>query len=289
MMNFKYKLVAITLFLLSNYSNAQTSAKYTKSPLDSPIDLSTWSLRIPEEDPEKYGKPMELSYPRILEYKTDELIKKYLYVDPLDKSLVFYVFPSGITSQSSVFSRTELRQKKLPGKNSPEVNWYFKDGIKTRGVFKIQEISEKKAGIYDETVFIQIYSKLSKEAMDAIGVVDGFTLVSLKVSWDNGFITIRRMELKDPNASDYDVASRNSWEEKEAFTFDEKVGFNKFFIDIAISNGKMLIYLNGKQSKLFQDVSVEKLNNFENYYRIGNYLMSKDPNAFCKVKLYYFK
>ena len=59
---------------------------------------------------------------------------------------------------------------------------------------------------------------------------------------------------------------------------------NPFDLEIIASKGKLEVKLNGK-SKIFEDKSLQKWN-FENYFKAGNYLQTRDPNGFAEVKYY---
>jgi hypothetical protein len=48
----------------------------------------------------------------------------------------------------------------------------------------------------------------------------------------------------------------------------------------------MKIILNGKQSKVYESIHLQKWGVFENYFKAGNYLVTKDKGAFAKVKYY---
>jgi hypothetical protein len=270
----------------TNSQVVSTAKPVATKTYTTPFDLSTWSLTLPEEDPEKYGKPMEVLYPQIMDYKTDETIKKYFYLDQTDGALVFYTNASGITPENSGYSRTELRQRKLPQKNAPEVNWSFKDRVVFKGEYKMDDISFKKKDTKDKTIIAQIYSSVSKEQKENVGMADGFSVPALKVLWDNGKIVLKRKVMTIENPGEYDILSKDAWEEAPEIEFDTPVDFKKFTIELRISNSRLDVVLNGKEVKTFEDASLKYLVDFDSYFRTGNYLQSKDPNAFAKVKLY---
>jgi hypothetical protein len=104
-MNLQFlKITLFTSLAIATVSYAQDKKeKKTKAN----IDLSHWTVTTPAEDPNKPGKTLDLDYPEILDFASNDAIKKYMYEDPKDKSIVFYAFPSGTSTANSHFSRSE--------------------------------------------------------------------------------------------------------------------------------------------------------------------------------------
>ena len=48
----------------------------------------------------------------------------------------------------------------------------------------------------------------------------------------------------------------------------------------------MEVVLNDKESVIYEDLHIKKWGVFENYFKAGNYLVSKDDGAYAKVKYY---
>ena len=48
----------------------------------------------------------------------------------------------------------------------------------------------------------------------------------------------------------------------------------------------MKVVLNGLETKVYDDIHIEKWGIFENYFKAGNYLQTRDEGAFSKVKYY---
>lgn len=48
----------------------------------------------------------------------------------------------------------------------------------------------------------------------------------------------------------------------------------------------MAITLNDKQTLVYEGVHMDKWAAFENYFKAGNYLVTRDEGAFAKVKYY---
>lgn len=70
------------------------------------------------------------------------------------------------------------------------------------------------------------------------------------------------------------------------FTFPIYVGHDKFTLEVIVSEGRIEVIFNGTESQVYEDIHMEKWGVFENYFKVGNYLVSKDENAFVKVSYY---
>jgi len=81
----------------------------------------------------------------------------------------------------------------------------------------------------------------------------------------------------------------DAWGDDEGYTFEEKVGFDKFDIEIDVKKGKMVVSLNNNEFKTYDDIHMKKWNVFENYFKAGNYLQTRDEGAFSKVNFFELK
>ena len=72
----------------------------------------------------------------------------------------------------------------------------------------------------------------------------------------------------------------------EGFNFETEVGFDPFTLEIIASTGKMEIILNEAESYVIKNEDMERWGIFENYFKAGNYLATKDAGSFAKVKYY---
>ncbi|MEL6192622.1 MAG: polysaccharide lyase family 7 protein [Bacteroidota bacterium] len=240
------------------------------------IDLSNWKVTLPE------GNPTEVKPPEILDYATNPLLQKYMYNDSTDGSLVFYTYP-GASTRNSSYSRTELREQMVPGSNS--VNWTFEQGGRMKGTLALEEISKDEEGDYHRTIIMQIHGRLTDEQRDLIGEDDNNAPPVLKIYWNKGRIRVHRKVLKDMKASGPEILFTNAWKD-EAVTLGEAVNFEKFTLEIIASSGRLEVILNHTDSVVFEDIHMEKWGVFENYFKAGNYLITKDDGAFARVKYY---
>ena len=48
----------------------------------------------------------------------------------------------------------------------------------------------------------------------------------------------------------------------------------------------MVIVLNNSEYKVYKNVHIKKWGVFENYFKAGNYLQTREQNAFARVKYY---
>lgn len=183
------------------------------------IDLSHWKVTLP------VGNPTEIEPPEILDYATNETLKRFMYNDSTDGSLVFYTYPASSTANSS-YSRTELREQMQPGSNS--VNWTFEEGGKMRGTLSVPEISKDENGEFERAMVMQIHGRLTNEQRDLIGENDNNAPPILKIYWFNGKVRVKTKVLKDLNASDTEILHTDAWGDDEGFNFEEEVGHEKF-------------------------------------------------------------
>ena len=92
--------------------------------------------------------------------------------------------------------------------------------------------------------------------------------------------------MKNPNTSDKGLLYEEAWGDDEGFNFEEEVGFKKFILEVKVSEGKMVVALNNSEFKVYKDANIQKWGVFENYFKAGNYLQTRDKGAFAKVKFY---
>ncbi|MGY8914955.1 MAG: polysaccharide lyase family 7 protein, partial [Flavobacteriales bacterium] len=88
------------------------------------IDLSHWSVTTPEVNGK--GGATTIEPPEILNYATDARLLPYMYNDSTSGALMFYSFPSEATTANTKYTRSELREQRVPGDNN--TNWTFAQG-----------------------------------------------------------------------------------------------------------------------------------------------------------------
>lgn len=277
-----YKIIVLFNFLIVGFCYGQTSNKEKMNKTS--IDLSHWSITVPGEDPAKPGKPVDVGFPEIVDYATNPILNKWMYNDIKDKSIVFYAKPTGITTANSSFSRSELRETMNPkDKNS---NWTFAQGGKFKATYAIEEVSKEANGKYSKIIIAQIHGRLTNAQRDLIGQKDNNAPPMLKIYWDNGKIRVKTKVLKDVNASETAILGVDAWTDDEGKNFKEKVDFDKFTLEVKVSDGRMEVTLNGDETFVYNDINIRKWGIFENYFKAGNYFQSKNANTFAKVKIY---
>ena len=252
-------------FLLSvGIAQAQKTAK---------INLTNWKLSIPE------GVNKTFKAPKLLDYANDKDIQKYMFDDYEDKSLVFYAFPS--LKSKRPYTKVELKEQNSFGS---DIGWTFKEGAKLKIVGKMGEIS-KKNDKSPRVIFLQIGGRISDDQANMVGASDNNAPAILKVYWDNGFIKLRSKKLKVGMQGD-DIYREESWEDDDGFAFKDRVDQNKFTFEIEISDGKMEVTLNKKESKVYSGDNYKKWNNFDNYFTVGCNLQSEEVGAFANMKFF---
>ncbi|QBN17462.1 polysaccharide lyase family 7 protein [Flavobacterium nackdongense] len=275
------KIMCFALLVLGCTIYGQQAKKDKKA---ASIDLTHWKITIPEEDPKEAGSPIEIGYPEIMDYATNPVLKKWMYNDEKDKSIVFYAYPSGTTTANSHYSRSELRETIDPNNNN--VNWTFAQGGTFKATYAMDAISRGKDGKYNKVIIAQIHGRLTNAQRELIGQKDNNAAPMLKIYWDDGKIRVKTKVLKNPKASDIEMLPVSAWTDDEGISFKEKVDFDKFTIEVKISNGRMEVILNGTETLVYNDINIKKWGIFENYFKAGNYFQSKEPGTYAKVKIY---
>jgi len=240
------------------------------------IDLSHWKVTLP------VGKPTEVYPPEILNYANNETLKPYMYNDSINGALVFYTYPGASTANSS-YSRTELRELMNP---DGKINWTFAQGGKIKGILSVSEVSKDSNGDFHRIIVMQIHGRLTDEQRDLIGAKDNNAPPILKIYWYKGYIRVKSKYLKNKDATDDELLHVEAWGDDEGFNFEEYIGFAPFSLEVIASSGKMEIILNEKNTYIIENDDIKKWGVFENYFKAGNYLTTKDEGSFARVKYF---
>ena len=139
---------------------------------------------------------------------------------------------------------------------------------------------------FHRTIIMQIHGRLTDSQKNQIGASDNNAPPMLKIYWNNGKVRVKTKVLNDINASNAEILETSAWGDDDGFNFSEEVGHDKFTLEIIASEGRMEVILNDNESKVYDDIHMQKWGVFENYFKAGNYLSSTDNNAFAKVKYY---
>ena len=296
-MRIKFKLIVLFVFVSVLNANCQSSKvetgnktetktrkkkKKKKKKVKLPeIDLTHWKVTTPAGDGKK---PQEVSPPEIMNYATNEALKPYMYNDSIRGAIVFYAFPSKATTANTKYSRSELREQMVSGENN--VNWTFKEGGYMKGKLAIDDISKDSKGKYHRVIVMQIHGRLTNEQRDLIGEKDNNAPPILKIYWDKGKIRVKTKVLKNLNATPEEMLHEEAWGDDEGFNFEQEVGFRKFTLEVEVSDGKMVVILNKNEFKVYDNIHMKKWGIFENYFKAGNYLQTRDEGGFAKVRYY---
>lgn len=246
------------------------------------IDLGHWKVTLPVTNDE--GKPYEIEPPEISDFATNEVAKPYMYIDSTRGAIVFHALPTESKTRNTKYTRSELREQMVPGDNN--VNWKFEDGAYMKGKLAIDEVTKDSDGKYHRIIIMQIHGRLTNEQKDLIGEDDNNAPPILKIYWDNGKVRVKTKVLKDLSAGVPEILHEDAWDNDEGFNFEQKVGFKKFTLEVEVSEGKMVIILNGNEYKVYENIHIRKWGVFENYFKAGNYFQTRDEGAYAKVRFY---
>lgn len=246
------------------------------------IDLSHWKVTLPVTN--ENGKPYEISPPEILDFAKNERAKPYMYIDSTKGAIVFHAMPTDSKTRNTKYTRSELREQMVPGDNN--TNWTFADGAYMKGKLAMEATTRDSEGKYHRTIIMQIHGRLTNEQRDLIGEDDNNAPPMLKIYWDNGKVRVKTKVIKNLSATDEELLHEDAWGNDEGFNFEEEVGFRKFTLEVKISEGKMVIVLNGNEFKVYKSIHIRRWGIFENYFKAGNYFQSRDKGSFSKVRYY---
>ncbi len=246
------------------------------------IDLSHWKVTIPAGQGK--GGAISVEPPEILEYATNEVLKPFMYNDSTSGALVFHAYPSDATTANTKYSRSELREQMEPGND--DVNWTFAQGGKLRAKMAMEDVSKTSDGKYHRVIIAQIHGRLTDEQRNLIGAKDNNAPPVLKIYWQDGKIRVKTKELKFAGVSPEGILHEEAWTDDEGRNFEQQVGFGKFTLEVDVSDGKMVVSLNNSEYFVYDSLSMKRWGVFENYFKAGNYLQTRDEGAFAKVKIY---
>lgn len=246
------------------------------------IDLSHWKVTLPVTNDK--GKPFEIEPPEILDFAANEIAKPYMYIDSTAGAIVFHAMPTASKTRNTKYTRSELREQMEPGSNS--VNWTFAQGGNLKAKIAMDETTKDSKGKYHRTIILQIHGRLNNEQRDLIGADDNNAPPILKIYWDKGKVRVKTKVLKNVNAPDVALLHEEAWDDDKGFNFEQEVGFRKFTIEVKVSEGKMVVVLNGNEFKVYENIHMRRWGVFENYFKAGNYFQSRDEGAYSKVKFY---
>ncbi|MDA9887480.1 polysaccharide lyase family 7 protein [Flavobacteriaceae bacterium] len=263
-------------------SASATSTSNASDNLLYNIDLSHWKVTLPMAD--ENGKPIEISPPEILDFVTNEFARPYMYLDSIEKAIVFHAMPTNSKTRNTKYTRSELREQMVPGSNS--VNWTFAQGGYMRGVISVPEITTDENGKPHRVIIMQIHGRLTNEQRDLIGEDDNNAPPILKIYWDKGRIRIKTKVVKDLSASYEELLHESAWGNDKGVTIPVDVGHNKFTLEVIVSDGVMEIIFNELYSIVYDSIHIKKWGIFENYFKAGNYFQSRDKGSFSKVRFY---
>jgi len=246
------------------------------------IDLSHWKVTLPVAN--EKGKPYEIEPPAILDFALDEKAKPYMYIDSTKGAIVFHAMPTESKTRNTKYTRSELREQMVPGENN--VNWTFAQGAYMKGKLAMDATTKDSEGKYHRTIIMQIHGRLTNEQRDLIGEDDNNAPPMLKIYWDKGKVRVKTKVLKNLKATDEELLHEDAWDNDEGFNFEQEVGFGKFTLEVKVTEGKMVIVLNGNEFKVYENIHIRRWGIFENYFKAGNYFQSRDKGSFSKVRFY---
>ena len=246
------------------------------------IDLSHWKVTLPVTNDK--GRPYEIEPPEILKFAEIDIAKPYMYIDSTRGAIVFHAMPTDSKTKNTKYTRSELREQMVPGENNR--NWTFAEGGYLKGKLAMAETTKDSDGKYHRTIIMQIHGRLTNEQRDLIGEDDNNAPPILKIYWDKGKIRVKSKVLKNIHATDEEILHEDAWGDDEGFNFEQKVGFRKFTLEVKVSEGKMVVILNGNEYKVYEDIHIKRWGIFENYFKAGNYFQSRDEGSFSTVRYY---
>ncbi len=193
------------------------------------INFSNWKVTLPVDE-NNNGSPDEYQPNQLVNggYRNITAVKPFMYDDVLDKSIVFYTFPSTTTSNSS-FSRTELRE--LINPTNSKINWTIDTGGEMKGRLKMMEISKDNATssrVFHRTIFMQIHGVISISDMNSYGFSSNNGPPLLKMYWEEGYVWAFKKSLVNETSSGTSLLNTSSSIWKDEKINMGYVGFDEF-------------------------------------------------------------
>lgn len=259
-----------TCFLLA-FAFAAISSYGQRAPK---IDLSMWKLSIPE------GSQTTYAGQDLANYSSNIEIQRFMFNDNSERALVFYAYPS-VKSKNS-YTRTELKEQNSFG---TEIGWTFREGAKLKTVIRMGTIS-KNDDKYPRVILVQMGSRLKDDQAEKVNANDNNLPPFLKIYWDNGKIKLRSKKAASLSITGSELYKENSWVDDDGFAFKEKVDFDKFTLEINVMADRTVVTLNNGETKVYSGEDYRKWSQFENFFRTGCYLQSREAGAFANAKYF---
>tara|TARA_B110000908_G_scaffold7101_1_gene8854 strand:+ start:10360 stop:11187 length:828 start_codon:yes stop_codon:yes gene_type:complete len=239
--------------------------------LSEPIDLWHWKLELPTG--------YKASDWKLSNYEKDSFAKPFFRLDQLSNELVMDAYPS-IGSSKSKYTRNTLREQIQPGSN--DVNWTMKEEGILNAEFRVTSVSKNSLGEYHRIVLLQVDGRTTQKQTRQLGLKKPMSMPMIKIYWQDGFLRVTRRVLKDEGTVGDALLSKSSWKEDRGVFSEHKVDFNATKVSLSCKRGKVTVQINEEPLIVFRDLSVSQWY-FENYFTVGNYLQSKEPNCFSSV------
>ena len=96
----------------------------------------------------------------------------------------------------------------------------------------------------------------------------------LKIYWYNGNVRMKTKEVKDLSNTTTELLHKDAWGDDEGYTFPERLGTDKFKLEVLVSDGRMEVILNETDSISYANIHIQKWGIFENYFKAGNHLQT---------------
>lgn len=275
---FLFGIILLLFTMILGCANQVQDLEDVPENIFGPIDLSQWKLTLPVDN-NGDGKPDEYEPPELNKYPEIPEVKPYFY-DEEDGSLVFFCPYTAVSTANSKYSRSELREQLVPGDNN--TNWTFEDGRKMKGNLRLAGISEEH-----RTIVMQIHGRLSNAQKAIINAKDNDAPPLLKIYVQKNKVRVARKVLVDENILSDEILLKSSWKDGEVFYFSKEVNRERFNLEVIATKGSLEVKMD-EESVVFDDENIQKWP-FENYYKAGNYLQSKEEGAFAEVRFYALK
>ncbi|NJB87099.1 hypothetical protein GGR26_002876 [Lewinella marina] len=121
---------------------------------------------------------------------------------------------------------------------------------------------------------------------DRIGENDNNAPPTMKNYWRKGKVRLKSKNHKYPEPSHVEMFHTTALGDDQSYIFPEKVGTEPSTLEIVADAAGMRVTLNDRETRTYAGFDMEKWGGFENYFKAGNYLQAKEPDAFARVKFY---
>lgn len=150
----------------------------------------------------------------------------------------------------------------------------------------VPEVTKDSKGKGHRVIIAQIHGKLTKDQQALIKQDDTNAPPILKIYYQDGKVQVKTKKLNVFKPTEEEILVTDNWIDDEGYVFNSIDGTRKFTLEVIVSDGRLEVVLDGREKAVYKDKDMETWGVFDNYFKTGNYLTTRDEGAYAKVKIY---